>query len=194
VRCGGGPGEGHPCWASHVAIRRTVAVYRYATPVSDAIVAAKVRGASGAWPGLGERVADACAGLDVDLVTWVPTTARARRRRGLDHARALAAPIARRLDVPLAGLLAARPRPDQAGRSPARRRRLSPDAFAARPSQRATGARVLLVDDVLTTGATLDIASRVLARGLGAAEVTVAVLARAGDHPLGALRRGVPTA
>lgn len=168
---------------------RTVAVYRYATPVSDAIVAAKVRGASQAWAELGSRLAAVCSGLEVDVVSWIPSTPRARRRRGLDHARALATPVARRLGVPLAALLAARPRPDQAGRSTARRRQLAPDAFTARSpgrtAARVAGARVLLVDDVLTTGATLEVATRVLVRRLGVAEVVAAVLARAGDHALG---------
>jgi len=58
------------------------------------------------------------------------------------------------------------------------RRRQVRDAFASRRPPDLKGKRVLLVDDVLTTGATASEAARVL-RSLGAQEIVVAVLARA---------------
>jgi predicted amidophosphoribosyltransferase len=179
VRCAGSPGAGHPCWRPGAPIHATVAAFRYAGAIADAVVAAKVLGAWAAWPALGHELARLTRGLDVDAVTWVPADTRTRRRRGFDHARLLAEAVARSLDVPALGVLEARPRVDQASRTLAERRRVAPDAFrATRPAP----PRLLLVDDVVTTGATAEVA----ARASGAEQVTLAVLARAGAHPLGA--------
>lgn len=180
LRCAGPPGPGHPCWHADAPIRRTVAVFRYAGVVADAVVAAKVLGAWSAWPALGRELAAVTGALDVDAITWVPVPRRTRRRRGFDHARLLAGAVGAATGVPVVGLLAATPRVDQASRTLAERRRVAPDAFrSTRPGPR----RLLLVDDVVTTGATAEVA----ARATGAGEVTLAVLARAGSHPLGAV-------
>ena len=95
-----------------------------------------------------------------------------RRARGYDQSELLARAVARRLAVPARPLLRRRPgRPqtglDRAGRS------AGPGYDALRP---ATG-RVLLVDDVSTTGATLRAAVDAL-RCAGAVDVAAAVVAR----------------
>ena len=109
----------------------------------------------------------------VDVVTWAPTTASRRRRRGFDQAALLARLVARRLGRPCRPLLTRPPGPPQTGRAAAARR--LPLAFVARPPRRGTdegrrGARVLLVDDVVTTGATMTAAARAL-RAAGATDV-----------------------
>lgn len=113
-------------------------------------------------------------GLSPDLVTWVPTTGARRRERGFDQARVLAVAVARRLDLPCRRLLWRRRGPPQTGQS--RRQRLQGPSYEVRSGQQVP-AHVLLVDDVVTTGATLSSAARRL-RQAGADEVTAVVAAR----------------
>ncbi len=90
-----------------------------------------------------------------DLVTWAPTTAAHAGERGFDQAELLARAVARELGVPCRRLLYRAHGSGQTGRS--REERLRGPAFRARPPRRPV--RVLLVDDVVTTGATLEAAA-----------------------------------
>jgi predicted amidophosphoribosyltransferase len=127
---------------------------------------------------LGGRVAD------LDVVTWAPTSGSRRRRRGFDQAELIARGVAAHLGLPCRRLLerdgTATP---QTGRS--RRQRLSGPRYRVHP--RAAGRRVLVVDDVVTTGATLDAAERSLRLG-GASEVVLAAVAATPDCLLPATR------
>ncbi|MGQ0616774.1 MAG: ComF family protein [Acidimicrobiia bacterium] len=109
------------------------------------------------------------------VVTWVPTSAERRRRRGFDQAQLLAAAVAAELRRPCAALLTRDPGPPQTGRSLVQRR-VGP-SFRARARGRPPPERVLLVDDVVTTGSSLAAAARVLRRA-GVASVDAAVVAR----------------
>jgi predicted amidophosphoribosyltransferase len=109
----------------------------------------------------------------IDAVTWPPTTRARSRERGFDQAEVLARAVARQLAVPAWRLLDRCSEAVQTGRSRADRAR--GPVFAARRSP--AGARLLIVDDVATTGATLAAAGRAL-RGAGAASVAAATAGR----------------
>jgi predicted amidophosphoribosyltransferase len=97
--------------------------------------------------------------VDVDVVTWAPTGSGRRAARGFDQAELVARAVARRLGLPCRRLLFRVHGASQTGRS--RAERLTGPVFVARPTRRAR--RVLVVDDVVTTGATLRAAARALA-------------------------------
>ncbi len=121
------------------------------------------------------------AALEPDIVVPVPMHWRRRVVRGTNSATILAAKLAAYLRLPLAdqALMRCRNTPPQADLPPSSRFRNVRGAFrldAGYPLP--MGAKVLLADDVLTTGATCSEAAKVL-KEAGAAAVVVAVLGRA---------------
>jgi ComF family protein len=109
-----------------------------------------------------------------------------RARRGFNQADALAREISRVTGLPvLRTVRRVKATAAQAGLTNARRRQNMSGAFRVTRRRRGeiAGLRLLLVDDVLTTGATAAACARVLKRA-GAAQVTVAVVARA-DRRIG---------
>jgi ComF family protein len=109
----------------------------------------------------------------VDLVTWAPTGRSRRAARGFDQAELVARQVARQLGVPCRHLL-----DRESGSGPQtgsdRVTRLGGPSFRARPSVPAR--RILVIDDVVTTGATLDAAARALLTA-GARDVVAAAVA-----------------
>lgn len=126
----------------------------------------------------------AASGARPDVVTWAPTSTRRRRQRGFDQAELVARQVARQLGRPCRRLLERGTDPaPQTGR--ARTARLRGPAFRAHPAVPA--AHVLLVDDVVTTGATLRAAASVL-RSAGATEVTSVAVAATPAPDVGVIR------
>ena len=124
------------------------------------------------------RLAPVIAGAmaaDVDALCFVPATAEAYARRGYDHMELVSRELSRELRLPLADVLRRGRARDQRelGRDE-RAKNLSGTMCAL---DDLTGARLLLVDDVATTGASLAEGARALA-ARGAASVTACTLAR----------------
>lgn len=116
--------------------------------------------------------------LDCTVVTAVPLHWQKRIERGYNPAAAVARSIAVAVNRPYVPLLRrTRYTREQTLLSGADRRKNVKGAFAVRTGQTAQDVRVLLIDDVLTTGSTASAAAEAL-KTAGAAQVTVAVLAR----------------
>ncbi|HEX8002594.1 MAG TPA: phosphoribosyltransferase family protein [Mycobacteriales bacterium] len=157
----------------------TWAVAAYDAPVRDLVLAHKERGRLALTPPLAVAVSRAAALAHPDALVWVPSSRRAVRERGYDHARRLAVRAARLLDVPaVPALRAVRPVADQSGLSASGRSANVAGAFAAHPDAAAAlaGRCVVVVDDVMTTGATLAEAARAL-RDAGVTVAGAAVVA-----------------
>jgi len=123
-------------------------------------------------------------GLAVDVVVPVPLHRQRERERGYNQADLIARPLARKLGLPYRAVLLMRtkPRPDKHILSVEERWDSVRGAFATRPGTQVDNLRVLLVDDVMTTGATLDACAMAL-RGAGAKSVIGLTVARAARHP-----------
>lgn len=115
-----------------------------------------------------------------DLITWVPVSARRKQSRGYDQAMLLAYAVALELDD--IALETLRKPMDVRSQSEiddaAERKKNIAGAFELIDPELVAGKRVLLIDDVLTTGATLGEIAGML-RAAGAADVMCAVFARA---------------
>ncbi len=112
-----------------------------------------------------------------DAVVAVPSSPGAIARRGFDHGAHLAAVFARMADITAVEALRARPRRDQRGLGRERRAANARSSIVAVPGV-TVPERLVVIDDVFTTGSTLDAAARALT-GAGAREVRVLAVARA---------------
>jgi competence protein ComFC len=130
----------------------------------------------------GDRVASVARrdGLCGDIVVPVPLHRTRERERGFNQAELIAREVAKRLGLPLRAVLLMRTkaRPDKHILSNEERWRIVRGAFATRPGSQVDNKRVLLVDDVMTTGATLDACAKALLEA-GAKSVIGLTVARA---------------
>lgn len=117
--------------------------------------------------------------IHADVVVPVPLHRARQRERGYNQAELIARPLAKRLGLPLSGALLVRtkPRPDKHRLTRKERWSSVRGAYTAHAGANIDKQRVLLVDDVFTTGATLDACSRAL-RNAGAAGVIGVTVAR----------------
>ena len=164
-----------PCPARRAAFGAAWAPLAHAGPARDLVLALKLRGALEAVDVMAAQVVSGVPRRLLDGATLVPAPPDAgrRRRRGFDPADRLARALARRSGLEVVACLERR---DGGGRQVGRGRR----ARRAAPRVGARGAvprTVLLVDDVHTTGATLDACARAL-RAAGARDVSAVTYVR----------------
>jgi predicted amidophosphoribosyltransferase len=183
--CGLPGHRGGRCPARGAAFARAWAPLAYDGVARELVGALKFRGA---LPLASLMAAHIAANLPLDLrprsglhpgeplaIVPVPPQRARHRRRGFDPAQALARAVSRRLDVPLTPCLRRRDREGrQVGSGRMQRRR--PGRLAIEP-RAAAPVRALLLDDVHTTGATLEACALVLRAG-GCREVTAVTYAR----------------
>ena len=127
-----------------------------------------------------EVVAGSGSAFQADVVVPVPLHRQRERERGYNQAALIAKPLAKRLGLPYKSVLLTRirPRPDKHLLSYEERWESVRGAFATRPGSQVDNLRVLLVDDVMTSGATLDSCAKTL-REAGARSVIGLTVARA---------------
>lgn len=169
------------CQQRPPAFDRVVAAYRYAPPLDRLIQGGKYNGRLDwlrvlARELLARLEAEAAA---VDLLVPVPLHRSRLRERGYNQSLELARPLARRLGVAVVttGIRRSRATAAQTGLSREAREKNVRRAFTV--ECHLENRRVAIVDDVMTSGATIEALARVLRRA-GAARVEAWVLARAG--------------
>lgn len=141
------------------------------------VLALKLRGLRAAAAPLVEAMVGSARGgaMDADVITWVPARRKDRAVRGFDHGEVLARAVAARLGLPAAALLARRGHQvDQVGLDRTQRLLNLTSAFAA---VRSVGGSILLIDDLVTTGATARACAEALT-GAGAGRVDLLVACR----------------
>ena len=131
-------------------------------------------------PLIAQCAADRLSG-GFDAVTWVPLSRKSLRQRGFDQAELLARYVSETVGAPLLPTLVKAERRERQSslRDQARRRANALGAYSLLPDAPVRDRRILLVDDVVTSGATLSECARILRMG-GCADVAAVTLAKAG--------------
>lgn len=157
---------------------RTLAAYAYDFPLDRLVQSFKYghRLALGDW--LGRQLADLARDLPADLIVPMPLHPHRLRKRGFNQALELSRPLHALRGIPLAPRLCRRTRDTPAQAALPWRARVANVRGAFHCTADLSGKHLLLVDDVMTTGASLDECARTL-KLHGAASVTLLVVARA---------------
>lgn len=171
------------CLSSPPGYDRTIALWAYSFPADRLVHALKYHARLQLAGWLARQLARR-VNTWPDLIIPVPLHPSRVVERGFNQAHEIARALSQSTAVPLlaSGVRRLRPTPAQAGLAPKARARNVRGAFRCELALH--GRTVALVDDVMTTGATLDELARVLKRA-GAARVTNCVVARTLKGPAG---------
>lgn len=178
-----------PCRDAAPSFDGIRAPFLYAGAIRQAVLAFKYGGVRAAAPQLGGMLADYLKDhpLPGDLATAVPMHPRRRRERGYNQAELLARAVSRRNGLAYRGDLLVRSRPvaPQAGTATAAARATNvAGSVALKDDRDLAGAGIILVDDVATTGNTLEVCAAVL-KAAGAQSVWGLTLAIADGRRTG---------
>ena len=168
------------CRADAPAYERIRAPYRYTGPVRDMVHDLKYSNIRALAPTLGGLLADYLGSLrfEADVISPVPLHSKRERSRGYNQSHLLVREVSRRVQTPMADdrLLRSMDTPPQVAMSGREERRQNIEG-AFECTRDATGLRVLLIDDVVTTGSTMSACASAL-RDAGATSVFGLALAR----------------
>ncbi len=166
------------CLAQPPHYDRTLAVFNYGFPLDKLLQAFKYAHRLSLAPFFGRLLAEEAAGCSTDLIVPLPLHRTRLSERGFNQALELARPVAHALRKPIDTDCCTRIRHTAAQAGLPWRERAKNIRGAFHCPGELTGKRILLVDDVMTTGASLNECARTL-KLHGAEEVTLLVVARA---------------
>lgn len=167
-----------PACAAHTPLKQVVVYAHYKGLARDLIHQMKYLRARAGTREAAELMHEVLPYLEPGWLVPVPTATRRVRSRGYDHASLLAGELAQLSEWRTVSLLRRVGQTQQMGAGRAQRLRQLQGAFRPVRPQAIRGAHLILLDDVLTTGATLETAARELRRA-GAARVDAIVFAQA---------------
>ncbi|MBI3984265.1 ComF family protein [Candidatus Microgenomates bacterium] len=159
------------------ALRGVVVASHYGGKVKDVIRLLKYQRAQAAAADLAGLLTPVVSPTQFDIVTWVPASTQRHRRRGYNPAQLIAKALARSLELPAAATLNRIGHARQVGTPRRLRQQQIQGKIYISNQPKVTGQRLLVIDDVVTTGATINECGKVLRTG-GAKFVWGAAIAK----------------
>lgn len=160
---------------------KAVCLYTYEEPVPSVIWHMKYRNrpfiAEDLGTELGECIRVNCNDGKFDVITFIPSGEERMKERGYNQAQLLAQSAGQALGIPVKELLTAKDSAHQVGLTAAERFENSVDRFSVKDGEDISDKRIIVIDDVLTTGSTMAAAS-VQLKNAGAEYILAATVAQ----------------